>query len=48
MKGFKDSSRTQYTTGSGCGAKGAAKAAQAMSAFKVPVRKARGGKVCKR
>jgi hypothetical protein len=48
MKGFKDSSRIQYTTGSGCGPKGAAKAAQVMSAFKAPVRKARGGKVCKK
>lgn len=47
MKGFKDTTKTQYTTGAGCGPKGAAKTSQVMATFKAPVKKAAGGMVGK-
>lgn len=40
MKGYKDTSKTQFITGCGCGPKGAAKAAQVLSAFKAPTKAA--------
>lgn len=50
MKGFKDTTKTQYSKGGcGCGPKGAAKVAQANAAFKQakPIKKAEGGAVAR-
>lgn len=48
MKGYKDTTKTQYITGKSPGPKGAAKAAQTLKAFKkgeAPMKKAEGGRV---